>query len=304
MSQQRTWFITGAGSGFGLQLTRQLLARGDRVAATTRSSFDTLYTLQAEYPEQLWIARLDMTETQTIEPAVKAALNHFGTIDVLVSNAGYVLLGALEELSAPQIDHQLNTNLRGPIFLIRAFLPFMRAQGHGRIVQIASEGGQITYPALTLYHATKWGVEGFCESLAREVAALDIQVMIVEPGRTATAFDNNAVTSETSLEAYQHSTVGQYKKLLLMGKFPNKGDAAKVAARIIEATDAPTMPLRLTLGEDAYKHIEHGLKARLAALQAQRDLAHSTSRSDGIDRQAPKKTPRQTICKSNKNACN
>ncbi|RUS65834.1 3-oxoacyl-[acyl-carrier-protein] reductase FabG [Saezia sanguinis] len=300
VSNTQTWFITGAGGGFGLELTRQLLALGKQVAATTRASFDALNALQAQYPRQLWVSKLDVTELDSIAPVIKAAHEHFGSIDVLVSNAGYVLLGALEELEPEQIHRQLQTNLYGPIFLIRAMLPYMRQQKHGRIIQLSSEAGQITFPALSLYHASKWGIEGFCESVAREVAAFDIHITIVQPGRASTDIDEHAQTSVGQLPAYQQSTVGLYRKLLTMGRFPSIGDPVKIATRIIEAAQAPQPPLRLALGEDAYKNISRALQERLQQLEAQKDVACSTSRTDGIDQRPPQTTPRPSICQTHK----
>lgn len=271
-----TWFITGAGSGLGYVLTELLLAKGERVAATTRQQFEGLNALKLRYGDQLWLSELDVTDVPAIARVVDAAFKALGTIDVVVSNAGYVLLGALEELSHEQIHQQINTNLMGPIFLLKAFLPYLRDQGHGRIFQMSSEAGQMTYPALSIYHATKWGVEGFCESLAREVAVFNIQVTIVEPGRTQTQFDENAVMPIVFNREYQKSTVGNYRRLLAMGKFPNIGDAHRVAQRIILTNDQTQLPLRLTLGSDAYTNISKALNERLRLLNTQKESAYST----------------------------
>ena len=276
MNKAQTWLITGAGSGFGLELTRQLLASGNRVAATTRRGSDELDALHQQYPGQLCIFKLDMTELDAIEPTVKAVYAHFGSIDVLISNAGYMLFGALEELSPQQINQQIQTNLHAPIILIRAVLPYMREQGYGTVVQIASEAGQITFPALSMYHATKWGIDGFCESVAREVAALNIRVIIVEPGRAATNIDKNTEMSQHMLPAYQQTTVGLYRKLAHMGRFPIVNDPVKIAARIIEAAQSADPPLRLALGKDAYKNISAALKERLQEMEKQKDIAYST----------------------------
>lgn len=277
VNTMQTWFITGAGSGLGLTLTQQLLLSGQRVAATTRSNTVELECLQKKYPKSLWVQLLDVTHTEAIEPTVSAAFAYFGSIDVLVNNAGYILLGALEDLSDEQIDLQLNTNLRGSIDLIRAFLPYLRKQGQGRIVQISSEAGQIAYPTLTLYHASKWGIEGFCEALSREMCSHNIQVMIVEPGCTETNLAKHAQVVAPKIECYQRGTVGQYMKLVEMGRFPNVNDPQKVVLQIIHAVQTPVMPLRLVLGADAYKNIERALKTRLNALEAQHEIAYATA---------------------------
>lgn len=264
----KTWLITGANSGFGRLMTEQLLARGDRVAATVRRP-EELDDLKSRYDDQLWVTTLDLTDMSSISETVEAAFDAFQQIDVIVSNAGYVLFGAVEELTIEQIQHQLNTNLLGSILLIKSALPHLRAQGHGRIVQVSSEGGQMTYPALSIYHASKWGIEGFCEALARETAALNIQIMLVEPANTPTNFNRNAVTPAQFIDAYQQTTVGNYRRLLAMGRFPCKGDPVRISAAIIHAADAETMPRRLMLGSEAYKNIYKALAERLKEVEAQ-----------------------------------
>lgn len=183
----KTWLITGTSTGLGRLMTERLLARGDKVIATLRKS-GALDDLQAQYNGRLHILLLDVTDTDAVRRTVQQAFDFAGRIDVLVSNAGYGLFGAAEEVSDAQIDRQIATNLIGPIQLIRAALPALRRQGGGRIVQISSEGGQIAWPNFSLYHATKWGIEGFIESVAQEVAPFGIDFMIAEPGPTATNF--------------------------------------------------------------------------------------------------------------------
>lgn len=161
----KTWLITGTSTGLGRLMTERLLARGDKVIATLRKS-GALDDLQAQYNGRLHILLLDVTDTDAVRRTVQQAFDFAGRIDVLVSNAGYGLFGAAEEVSDAQIDRQIATNLIGPIQLIRAALPALRRQGGGRIVQISSEGGQIAWPNFSLYHATKWGIEGFIESVA------------------------------------------------------------------------------------------------------------------------------------------
>lgn len=152
----KTWLITGTSTGLGRLMTERLLARGDSVIATLRKP-GALDDLRAQYGGQLHVLLLDVTETDAVRRTVQQAFDFAGCIDVLVSNAGYGLFGAAEEVSDTQIDRQIATNLTGPIQLIRAALPALRRQGGGRIVQISSEGGQIAWPNFSLYHATKWG---------------------------------------------------------------------------------------------------------------------------------------------------
>lgn len=178
----RTWFITGISTGFGRVMTQKLLARGDRVAGTLRT-ISAADELKERFGDQLWLATLDLTDTNAIPSIVDAAWGALNRIDVVVSNAGYGLLGAAEEVTDAQIRHQIDTNLIGSIQLVRAALPHLRAQGGGRILQIASLGGQVTIPGSSVYHATKWGIEGFMETLAQEVAVFGIGCTIIEPGR-------------------------------------------------------------------------------------------------------------------------
>ncbi|TBX72959.1 SDR family oxidoreductase [Rhizobium laguerreae] len=274
----KTWFITGASSGLGLEMTRQLLAKGHKVVATTRRS-DALAQLTQDYRERLDVVRLDLVESESITSAVGSAFQRDGRIDVVVSNAGYGLFGAAEELTNGEIDRQIATNLTGSIHLIRAALPLLRKQGGGRIVQVSSEGGQIAYPGFSLYHATKWGIEGFVESLAQEVGPFGIDFIIAEPGPTGTNFGANLVRAKP-MDAYDETPAGAVRRAITEGSFEIKGDAARTVAAIISAAESETPSLRLALGSTAYSSISEALSVRLAALEAQRGVANSADRQD------------------------
>lgn len=183
----RTWLITGVSSGFGRELTSQLLNRGDRVTGTVRDT-SKIADLTGRYPDTFIPEVLEMTNGSSVRQLVDHAFGQLGRIDVIVSNAGYGLFGAAEELSDDQVEHIIATNLTASITLIRAALPHLRSQGGGRIIQISSYGGQVAFPGNSLYHATKWGIEGFCEAVAQEVAPFGIGVTIVEPGGARTEF--------------------------------------------------------------------------------------------------------------------
>lgn len=267
----QTWFITGTSSGFGRKLTEKLLQRGDRVAATVRRA-SALAELKSRYGDRLWVAALDLTDTAAIRRVVASAFTELGRIEVVVSNAGYGLFGAAEEVTDEQIRHQLDTNLLGSIQLIRAALPHLRAQGGGRIMQLSSAGGQTTYPNFSLYHATKWGIEGFAETVAKEVVPFNIGVTIVEPGATHTNFASGLVSAPV-LEAYEHTPAGDVRRGLFNGDFPVSGDADKMVQAMLDSADQHPAPLRLALGRDTYADVRAALVARLAALDAQKDLA-------------------------------
>jgi NAD(P)-dependent dehydrogenase (short-subunit alcohol dehydrogenase family) len=271
----RTWFITGSSAGLGRALVTELLARGETVAATARDP-DALSDLRSPAGKPPWTARLDVTDPDGIRQVVDAAARELGRIDVAVSNAGYALFGAAEEATGEQVERQIRTNLTGPIHLARALLPHLRAQGHGRIIQISSVFGQATMPGMAVYHATKWGVEGFFESLAAEVKGFGIGVTIVEPGSVRTSFTGRSKEVTAALPAYQRTPAGNTRRVVEAGLVRYPGDLAKVAAAIIDAATAPVAPLRLTLGSDAYALIRDQLTARLAALEDQKDVAAST----------------------------
>ena len=274
----QTWFITGSSSGFGRLLTEKLLARGDRVAATLRK-VHALDDLKEQFGERLWVASLDVTNTEAIRQVTSRAFAELGRIDVVVSNAAYGLVGAAEELSDEQIRQQIDTNLIGSIQVIRAVLPHLRAQGGGRILQVSSEGGQITYPDFSLYHATKWGIEGFVEAVATEVAPFGIEFTIVEPGPAKTSFSGGIVKS-TPMAIYDNTPAGDVRRAIETGSFVLKGDPVKMAQAMINSVERTPAPLRLTLGSDAFDRVRAGLSKRLAELDAQKEIARSTELDD------------------------
>jgi NAD(P)-dependent dehydrogenase (short-subunit alcohol dehydrogenase family) len=276
----KNWLISGASSGLGRLMTQHLLARGDRVVGTIRRE-GALEDLQKKYGDRLGVASVDLTDIAWIRAVVDDAFRRMGRIDVVVSNAGYGLFGAAEELTDEQIDHQIKTNLTGSIQLIRAALPHLRGQRGGRVIQVSSEGGQIAYPSFSLYHATKWGIEGFVESVAQEVAPFGIDFIIVEPGPTGTHFGSNLVQAAAT-DVYGNTPVGDLRRAIAGGKFVIRGDAERTVKAIIAAADQAHPPLRLTLGSTAYNSISHALGQRLAAIEAQRQLALSADRQDDV----------------------
>ncbi|KIF78179.1 short-chain dehydrogenase [Streptomyces sp. 150FB] len=270
----RTWLITGVSSGFGRLLAEQLLERGDRVAGTVRDPA-AVEDLKIRYGDRLWTAVLDMTDAPAIQGVVDRAFADLGSIDVVISNAGYGLFGAAEELTGEQVDHQIATNLVGPIHLVRAALPHLRARGGGRILQVSSYGGQATSPGGSLYNASKWGVEGFMEATAKDVAPFGIGVTIVEPGSARTGFRTGSSRLATPLAAYDDSPAKMVRGIR-DPSLPSKGDPAKMAAAMIDSVDRHPAPLRIALGSDSYAYVRQALGERLADIEAQRDLAFST----------------------------
>jgi NAD(P)-dependent dehydrogenase (short-subunit alcohol dehydrogenase family) len=272
---QRSWFITGVSSGFGRELTHQLLKRGDLVVGTVRDT-DKVADLIERYPEAFHAEVLDVTDTRAIREVVERSFAQLGRIDVVISNAGYGLFGAAEELTDKQIDHMIATNLVGSIQLIRAVLPHLRAQGGGRIVQISTYGGQVAFPGNSLYHATKWGIEGFVESVAQEVASFGIGMTIVEPGGARTEFRYGSAQVAELMPIYDKTPAHSFLRMLDPENGLAPGDPARMAARIIESVDVEPAPLRMVLGSQALASTLTTLRKRIAGFEAQTDLAAST----------------------------
>ncbi|MEU3986624.1 SDR family oxidoreductase [Streptomyces sp. NPDC026672] len=271
---RRTWFITGVNSGFGRRMTEQLLERGDRVAGTVRRP-GSVDDLVATYGDAFWTARLDVTDTPAVKEVVDRAFTELGRIDVIVNNAGYGLFGAAEEVTDEQITRIVDTNLLGSIHVVRAALPHLRAQGGGRIVQLSTYGGQATNPGACMYHATKWGIEGFMESTARDVAPFGIDVTIVEPGGARTEFRYGSLTMATPMAEYDDTPAAMTRGAQDRSR-PSLGDPALMATRIIDSVDVTPAPRRLVLGSDSYRFLQGALAERLAEVESQRDTAPLT----------------------------
>jgi NAD(P)-dependent dehydrogenase (short-subunit alcohol dehydrogenase family) len=253
-------------------LVERALARGDRVIATLRKA-GALDDLAARHGDTLQTLRVDLTDVDGLREAVDQAFANAGHIDVVVSNAGYGLVGAAEELTDAQIARQLATNLTGSIQLIRAVLPHLRRQGGGRIVQVSSEGGQVTYPAFSLYHATKWGIEGFVEAVAQEVAGFGIDFILAEPGPTDTRF-GAGIDMAQAMPEYANTPAGMVRHAVESRGFPLTGDAGRTADVMLRVIDLPHPPLRLALGSVAYGHIKPALVERLRVLEAHKEDAY------------------------------
>ncbi|USX29430.1 SDR family oxidoreductase [Oxalobacteraceae bacterium OTU3CINTB1] len=272
--KQRHWFITGTSSGLGREMTEQLLHGGAHVFATVRRR-DALADLEEQYGDRLRVAVLDVTDMVAIREVMAQAFAAWGRIDVVVSNAGYGLVGAAEELTDDQIARQIQTNLTGSIGVIRAAIPALRAQGGGRIIQVSSEGGQLSYPAFSLYHATKWGIEGFVDAVSQEVAPFGIEFTLAEPGPARTAFAAG-IERALPMDIYDDTPVGALRRAFDSGAFAIDGDPRKMARAMIDSASHSPAPLRLTLGASSYRGVRAALEARLAQLEANKAVTLST----------------------------
>lgn len=272
---ERVWLITGVSSGFGRNITEQLLQRGDRVVGTVRKP-ESVAALAGQYPEKFRMELLDVRDTEKMRALVGRTVTDFGRIDVVVSNAGYGLFGAAEELSNEQVDAIIATNLTGSIQLIRAVLPHMRAAGRGRIIQLSTYGRQVAFPGNSMYHATKWGIEGFVESVAQEVAPFGIGMTLVEPGGARTEFRYGSAQVADFLPAYENNPAHAFLAMLDPANGLAPGDPVRMAARIIESVDVEPAPMRMVLGSAALESTLRVLRKRIADFEAQTELAAST----------------------------
>lgn len=273
--KNRTWLITGVSSGFGYEMTKQLLEKGNKVIGTVRNK-NKVADLIEKYPDIFTCEILDVTDIHAIHKLVDSSFEKFGRIDVIVSNAGYGLFGAAEELSDAEVDHIIATNLTGSIQFIRSALPHLRNQGGGRIIQLSSYGGQVAFPGNSMYHATKFGIEGFCESVAQEVAPFKIGVTLVEPGGARTEFRYGSAQVASLMPEYDGNPAHGFLNMLDASKGQAPGDPARMAARIIESVEKEPAPLRMVLGSQALANTISTLKARVADFEKQTELAAST----------------------------
>lgn len=277
----KIWFITGSSRGLGRSLTQAVLAKGDRVAATARNP-EQLNDLTATYGDQILPIQLDVTDNVQIQAAVAKAITHFGRIDVLVNNAGFGITGAAEAYTEEQVRSQLETNLYAPIAITRAVLPYMRQQRSGRILQISSIGGRVGNLGLTMYQAAKFGLSGFTEALAKEVAPLGIFVTSVEPGGFRTDWGGTSMTYAPKIEGYE-STVDWVINFLRKGDYVPVGDPDKAAKVMVELVDHPAPPVHLLLGSEAAGILKQADAARTAEFEEWLPVTISTDHDDAVN---------------------
>jgi len=246
---RQTWFITGTSSGFGRAFAEHALARGHNVVATARR-IDSLEGLIAQAPERVHAVALDVDLPGAAEAAIQAAVERFGRIDVLINNAGYGLVGALEETPDAELRALMNTNFFGAMAVMRAALPVLRRQRSGAIVNISSLGGQLSFAGFSAYSASKFALEGASEALAQEVAAFGVKVLIVEPGQFRTQLAGSGMRHMPAIEAYE-PVVGGTREFARNMHQTQAGDPRKAAAAIEQALAAEQTPLRLQLGGDS-----------------------------------------------------
>jgi NAD(P)-dependent dehydrogenase (short-subunit alcohol dehydrogenase family) len=275
----KVWFITGSSRGLGRALTEAALEEGDRVIATARRP-GSLGGLGSRHGERLRTVALDVTDPEQAGTAIRAGMDAFGRLDVLVNNAGHGFFGAFEEMSADDFRAQVDTNFWGVVHVTRAALPLLREQGAGHIIQVTSTGGRHAVPGLYAYHAAKFAVEGFSEALAREIKPLGIKLTIVEPGGFRTDWAGASMAYATPLGGYRPS-VGAMRDFLQPYAGREPGDPRKAAAVILRIAGTPDAPLRLPLGNDALAVLRRAYESGAEELERWADLARSTD-FDGL----------------------
>ncbi|MDV2990688.1 MAG: 3-phenylpropionate-dihydrodiol/cinnamic acid-dihydrodiol dehydrogenase [Chroococcidiopsis sp. SAG 2025] len=276
LQNSRVWLITGSSSGFGRAIAQAVLDRGEKVVVTARNP-QHVEDIQTKYPDRALAVQLDVTQPVQVQAAVEKAIAKFGRIDVLVNNAGYGTMGALEELSDEATRRQFETNVFGALNMMRGVLPSMRQHRSGYILNLSSVGGFVSFPGAGIYCATKFALEALSEALVKEVESLGIKVIIVEPGAFRTDFNGRSlVLADTQITDYE-PVVGGFRQWLqdMDGKQP--GDPVKAAEAMIQAVNSDNPPLRLALGADAVGAIETKLESVKAEMEAWKDVAVNTA---------------------------
>jgi NAD(P)-dependent dehydrogenase (short-subunit alcohol dehydrogenase family) len=268
----QTWIITGASRGLGRSLALAALDAGDNVVAAVRRP-DSVADLADQYPDRFHAAAFDVRDIAAAPGLVETALERFAGLDVLVNNAGRGVVGAVEEVDDAQLRELMDVHLLGPAALVRAALPTMRAQGHGTIVQMSSQGGRTSFPGISAYSASKFALEGWSESLAAEVAPFGVRVMIVEPSRFRTDFHTALEFSEAS--AVYGETLAAVRNDLADVAGRQEGDPDRAARIITGLVHGDDVPLRLPLGEEAVRRLSAAYRRSLDEVERWADTARS-----------------------------
>jgi NADP-dependent 3-hydroxy acid dehydrogenase YdfG len=267
----KVWFITGASRGFGRVWAEAALQRGDKVAATARK-LESIAGLKETYGENVLTLELDVTKAEQVKAAVEQAHAHFGRLDIVLNNAGYSLVGTIEEAAADDIRALYETNVLGPVAVIQAALPLLRKQGGGHIVGVSSNLGHVTLPVIGYYCSSKWAFEAIHESLAEEVKAFGIKVTIIEPGAYATEFG-----SQESLKFAQGLDIYTDFKTQFFGNLQTleRGDPNATPEALFQVVDAENPPLRFFLGSQCLPWVRKAYQERLATWEAWEKVSNS-----------------------------
>ncbi|MCB4769936.1 SDR family NAD(P)-dependent oxidoreductase [Ancylobacter sp. Lp-2] len=270
----KVWFVTGSTRGLGRAIVEAALQAGHRVVATARNP-EGLADLADTHGNAILAVPLDVTDAEAAEAAVASALKAFGRIDVVVNNAGYGNIGSVEDTDLADFRREIETNLFGTIIVTKAVIPVLRAQGSGHIIQLSSVGGRIGAPGRAGYSAAKWGVEGFSEVLAREMALVGVAVTVLEPGGFRTDFAGASTTIREGRPEYD-AVVGAAARMQRDFDGRQPGDPVRAASVVVQIAAMEKPPLRLALGSDAFRALVEADRGRLEELQRWQELSVST----------------------------
>lgn len=275
MTESKVWLITGAGSGIGLEIAKAALAAGNKVVATGRNAGKVTKSI-GDAIGNLLVVQMDVTNPKEIDKGIKSAIEGFGTIDVLVNNAGNFYAGFFEELSQDQVERQITTNLFGPMNVTRAVLPVMRKNKSGHVISISSTAGLVGYELCSAYAASKFGLEGWMESLQTEVASFGIHTTIVDPGffRTNLLEPSSTIWSENQVEDYA-ARIAILRPFWESMSGQQGGDPAKLAAALLKISSESTPPKRWMAGADSIAEAERKAKELQEQAHAYRVLSSS-----------------------------
>ncbi|TLV04126.1 SDR family NAD(P)-dependent oxidoreductase [Dyadobacter luticola] len=265
----KVWFITGASRGFGRVWTEAALQRGDKVAATARN-LDSIADFKEKYGDLVLPLELDVTNPEQVKATVNQAFEHFGRLDIVLNNAGYSLVGTIEEANADEVRALYETNIFGPLAVIQAALPLLRKQGGGHILGTSSNVGHITYPVIGYYCSSKWAFEAIHESLAAEIEQFNIKVTIIEPGAYATEFGSQqSLKFSAGLDIYGDFKDQFFKQLMSL----ERGDPEATGDAILKIVDAENPPLRFFLGSHNLPGIKETYAERIAVWEEWDEVA-------------------------------
>ena len=273
----KVWLVTGSSRGLGRDLAKAILDAGHKLVATARKPED-LSDLTAQYGDRVRAIALDVTDSSAARRAMQVAVSAFGRLDVVVNNAGYANINAIEDLPEDDFNAQIATNFFGVVNVSRAALPIMRGQRDGHIIQISSIGGRVGSPGLAAYQSAKWAVGGFSEVLAKEVGPLGIRVTVVEPGGMRTDWGGSSMRIDAVREEYQSTVGARSEAMRAQGPSLWRGDPAKVAQMVLRVASEKEPPLRLLAGTDAvfladlYAHARAEEDAKWRSLSASTDF--------------------------------
>jgi NAD(P)-dependent dehydrogenase (short-subunit alcohol dehydrogenase family) len=275
MKDEKVWLITGASKGLGFALVKLLLKNGYKVTATSRNATDIEKQI-SEHKENLLALTVDITNEESVKNAIRQTIAKFGRLDVVVNNAGYLILGSLEEITEQEFRQSMEVNVFGIVNVIRAAMPYLRAQGSGHIINISSTAGYIGYGSAGSYHAAKFAVIGLSEALALEAKPFGIKVTVVAPGYFRTNFldKGSVMVAKNKIAAYN---TGQLEEGMKQLDGNQAGDPDKLVAALVKLTDEPNPPVHLLMGPDAYQSVTEKRKAENEEFEAWKHITVSTN---------------------------